>query len=134
MPLPHQDTPVLHTAATTHACVCVMCVKRLGEEKSFLSRSVAPKTDLLSALQINTSNSQPSAGSGGEVTDITEMAVPVMRNLQCDASELDSGTWLRCQLLSRFDRWNALFEGTQSQNEKDVLGTTMKLRTWGKTK
>lgn len=66
-------------------------VQWLGKEKSFLSRSVALVTDLLSALQINTSNSQPSAGSEGEVTDITETAVPIMRNLRRDASEPDGG-------------------------------------------
>lgn len=67
------------------------CVQILGKEKSFLSRSIALVTDLLSAFQINSSNSHPSAGSGGEVTDITETAVPVMRNLRCDASESDDG-------------------------------------------
>lgn len=82
--------------------MCV-CLQILGKEKSFLSRSVALGTNLHSALEINRSNSQPLAGSG-EVTDITETAVPVMQNLQHDASELDGSDTSRLAVLTGVTR------------------------------
>lgn len=43
-------------------------------------------SDLLSALQINTYNTQPLAAGRKEVTDITETGVCVMQNIQYNAS------------------------------------------------
>lgn len=105
----------------------LVCAK-IRKNKSFISGSVALVNDLPSALQINTSNSQPSADSGGEVTDITAMAVPIMRNLRRDASDESDG-----RPGMDVSRLAAAFGKTQKHNEKDVPETTVKLRTKGDT-
>lgn len=73
-------------------------------------------SDLLSALQINTGNSQPSAVGRGEVTDITETGVSVMRNLQHRASEsYDAQLRRGCLQDLSGDRRSTAFMETQSE-------------------
>lgn len=52
----------------------------------FTGRFTSHIGDLVSALQINSYNTQPLATGRREVTDITEMGLCVMHNLQYNAS------------------------------------------------